>query len=59
MTKLRKTAADKARRAVEKQFVQKLLSKYNGNVSEAARQIGMNRSNFHKMMKRCGMLINR
>ena len=59
MAKLRKAAADKARREVEKQFVQKLLSKYNGNVSEAARQIGMNRSNFHKMMKRCGILINR
>ncbi|NOZ03292.1 MAG: sigma-54-dependent Fis family transcriptional regulator [FCB group bacterium] len=55
MTRLRKAAADKASRKVEKQFVQNLLNKHNGNVSAAVREIGMNRSNFHKMMKRCGI----
>lgn len=39
MTKLQKAAADKARWEVEKQFVQNLLNKHNGNVSEAARQM--------------------
>lgn len=55
MATLRKDASDKASREVEKQFLQNILNKYQGNVTQAARNIGMNRTNFHKMMKRCGL----
>ncbi len=55
MATLRKDASDKASREVEKLFLQNLLNKYQGNVTQAARNIGMNRTNFHKMMKRCGL----
>lgn len=55
MNTIRKDAADKASREVEKQFLHNLLNKYQGNVTKAAQKIGMNRTNFHKMMKRCGL----
>ncbi|NOZ75792.1 MAG: sigma-54-dependent Fis family transcriptional regulator [FCB group bacterium] len=50
---MRQEAADHARREVERRFVNYFLDKYNGNVSQAAREAGMNRTNFHKMMSRC------
>lgn len=55
LDRLRREAADEARHAVERRFVQYLLDQNAGNVSKAARQVGMNRTNFHKMMKRCGL----
>ncbi|MCF8261677.1 MAG: sigma-54 dependent transcriptional regulator [Melioribacteraceae bacterium] len=54
MDKLRKAEADKAARLVEKLFVQNLLDKFDGNVTLAAEHIGINRSNLHKMIKKCG-----
>ncbi|MBL7075751.1 sigma-54-dependent Fis family transcriptional regulator [candidate division KSB1 bacterium] len=53
MDMLRKEAADKASRAIEKLFLTNLLKRFNGNVSRAAVHAGINRTNFHKMMKRC------
>lgn len=53
MDQMRKAAADNASRIVEKLFLENLLEKFNGNVSRAAAHIGINRSNLHKMMKKC------
>jgi len=53
MDEMRKAAADNASRIVEKLFLENLLKNFNGNVSRAAAHIGINRSNLHKMMKKC------
>lgn len=53
MDELRKTAADNASRMVEKIFLENLLKKFNGNISQAALHIGINRTNLHKMIKKC------
>ncbi len=55
MDRLRKEMAEQARREVEKRFLTHLLEKFEGNVSRAAENIGINRTNFHKMMRRCGL----
>jgi DNA-binding NtrC family response regulator len=53
MDELRKNAADNASRMVEKVFLENLLKKFNGNISQAAQYIGINRTNLHKMIKKC------
>ena len=58
MDRLRKEAADKASREVERKFLESLLKKFNGNISKAAEHIGINRSNLHKMIKKCGLSDN-
>ncbi len=55
MDKLRKEEADNASRRVEKVFLEDLLKRNKGNITKAAEEIGINRSNLHKMMKKCGM----
>ena len=55
MDRQRKEAADIASRNVEKIFLEALLQRNNGNITKAAEEIGINRSNLHKMMKKCGM----
>ncbi|RMD48492.1 MAG: sigma-54-dependent Fis family transcriptional regulator [Ignavibacteria bacterium] len=55
MDKMRKEAADKAAREIEKLFLENLLGKFNGNISKAAEHIGINRSNLHKMINKCGL----
>jgi two-component system nitrogen regulation response regulator NtrX len=55
MDKLRKAAAEKASRKVEAEFAKKLLNKFDGNISKAAEYAGMNRTNFHKLIKRAGL----
>jgi len=52
---MRRKAADSASREVERQFVKNLLEDFNGNVTQAAKRAGMNRTSFHKMMKRCSI----
>jgi two-component system nitrogen regulation response regulator NtrX len=52
---LRKEAADKASREVEKLFLINVLKKNDGNITKAAESIRINRSNFHKMMRKCGV----
>lgn len=39
---------------LEKKFVTYLMGKFNGNVTLAARHMGLSRTNFYKMMQRCG-----
>jgi len=56
MDVMRKDAADKAGRDVEKRYLQYLLEKFEGNVAQAAKHEGLNRSNLYRMMKRCGLV---
>ena len=39
--------------AIEKAFVQKALAAESGNITRAARRVGMQRSNFSALMKKC------
>lgn len=57
MDKLRKKAADNASRTIEKLFLENLLQKFNGNISQAAQHIGINRTNLHKMIKKSDVNI--
>ena len=36
----------------QRQFIEKILSKHNGNQAAAAREMGVNRSNFYRLLKR-------
>ena len=55
MDELRRTSADNASRMVEKLFLENLLKKFDGNISQAALHTGINRTNLHKMIKKCGI----
>jgi DNA-binding NtrC family response regulator len=45
-------AKDRAVDAFDKLYVEKLMKRAGGNVSEAARQAGMDRSNFRRLLKK-------
>ena len=49
---VRKKAAEQVSREIEKLFLKNLLEKFNGNISKAAQNIGLNRSSLYKMLKR-------
>jgi DNA-binding NtrC family response regulator len=53
MDSQRKEAADKVSREIEKLFLDNLLKKFEGNISQAAQSIGLNRSSLYKMLKKC------
>lgn len=55
MDLMRREAAEQAGREVERRFLEMLLERHNGNVASAAREIGINRSNLYRMMKRAGL----
>ncbi|MCB2198069.1 sigma-54 dependent transcriptional regulator [bacterium] len=55
MDTMRQEAADAASREVETRFLRELLIRHSGNISKAAEQIGIHRSNLHRMLKRCGL----
>jgi DNA-binding NtrC family response regulator len=55
MDMMRREAADKASREIETLFLENLLNRFDGNVTKAAEHIGINRSNLHKMIKKCGI----
>ena len=42
---------------IEKQFLVKALERHNGNVSQAAEEVGMQRTNFHALMRRYGIRV--
>ncbi len=52
MDLMRKEAADKVSREIEKLFLDNLLKKFEGNISQAAKSIGLNRSSLYKMLKK-------
>ncbi len=55
MDEMRRQAMSDAGREVEKRYIEQLLKEFNGNVSQAAAHAGINRSNLHKMIRRCGI----
>jgi len=52
MDLMRKEAAEKVSREIEKLFLKNLLNRFNGNISKAANSIGLNRSSLYKMLRR-------
>ncbi len=52
MMELRKMAADKASRQVEKYFIEKMMKKYEYNITLAAKMLGVDRTTLHKTIKR-------
>ena len=42
-------------RAFERHYISKMLEKTSGNISAAAIAAGMDRSNFRRAMKECGL----
>ncbi len=52
MNQLRKETADRVSREIEKIFLDNLLNKFNGNMSKAAKSIGLNRSSLYKMINK-------
>jgi len=53
MNLMRKEASDRVSREIEKLFLDNLLKTFNGNMSRAAKSIGLNRSSLYKMLKKC------
>jgi DNA-binding NtrC family response regulator len=56
MNEMRIEAEEKAARDIERPFLKKLLEKFDGNVAQAAKEVGINRSNLYRMMKRCEII---
>ena len=52
MDSLRKEAADRVSREIEKLFLNNLLKKFDGNISKASKSIGLNRSSLYKMINK-------
>lgn len=52
MIEERKEASDKASRAIEKMFMEKMLYRFDGNISKTASYLGVDRTTLHKMVKR-------
>ena len=52
--KIKETQIDSALRQLERRFVAYLMDRFNGNITLASRHIGLSRTNFYKMMQRCG-----
>ncbi len=46
-------AKDRAVCSFERRYVEALMRRTKGNVSEAARMAGLDRSNFRRIVKRC------
>ena len=55
MDTLRTEAMHQVAREIERTFLEHLLRKFQGNVTKAAEHIGINRNNFHKLMRKCGV----
>jgi len=54
---IKKEIRQKAVRTVEKKFILNALIKTNWNVTQAAQNVGLQRSNFHNLMKKYGITI--
>lgn len=56
MNAMRKEAADRVSRGIEKLFLDNLLKKHGGNISKAAQSISLDRSTLYKMLKKCELV---
>src|SRR5262249_2361147 len=45
-------AKERASAAFDKEYIERIMARTSGNVSEAARQAGMDRSNFRRLLKK-------
>jgi len=54
---IKKEIRQKAVRKVEKNFIMNALVKNNWNVTQAAKSVGLQRSNFHNLMKKYGITL--
>jgi len=52
-----KEAKDRSMEAFEVAYFEGLLARTQGNVSEAARQAGLDRSNFRRAVRRAGVRV--
>jgi transcriptional regulator of acetoin/glycerol metabolism len=59
LKQIRKEIRQKAVRKVEKNFILKALENNQWNVTQAAQNVGLQRSNFHNLMKKYGITLQR
>jgi DNA-binding NtrC family response regulator len=57
LKQIRKEIRQKAVRKVEKNFILKALENNQWNVTQAAQNVGLQRSNFHNLMKKYGITL--
>ncbi|MBR9982173.1 MAG: sigma-54-dependent Fis family transcriptional regulator [Desulfatitalea sp.] len=55
LVELKKEIRRKAVHTIEKNFLQRALDANDWNVTRAARQVGLKRTNFQTMMRKCGL----
>jgi DNA-binding NtrC family response regulator len=59
LKRIKKEIRQKAVRKVEKNFILKALENNQWNVTQAAQNVGLQRSNFHSLMKKYGITLRR
>jgi DNA-binding NtrC family response regulator len=59
LKRVKKQVRDKAISKVEKNFILNALEKFDWNVTRAAKHVGMQRSNFHNLMKKHNITLPR
>jgi DNA-binding NtrC family response regulator len=59
LKRIKKEIRQKAVRKVEKNFILKAMEENNWNVTQAAQSVGLQRSNFHNLMKKYGVKLRR
>ncbi|MGD8520250.1 MAG: sigma-54 dependent transcriptional regulator [Desulfobacterales bacterium] len=59
LKRIKKEIRQKAVRKVEKNFILNALVKNDWNVTRAAQQVGLQRSNFHNLMKKYGIKLQK
>jgi DNA-binding NtrC family response regulator len=59
LKRIKKEIRQKAVSKVEKNFILKALEKNRWNVTQAAQSVGLQRSNFHNLMKKFGITLRR
>ena len=59
LKRIKKEIRQKAVRKVEKNFILKAMEENNWNVTQAAQSVGLQRSNFHNLMKKYGIKLRR
>ncbi|MHB0955417.1 MAG: sigma-54-dependent transcriptional regulator [Pirellulaceae bacterium] len=56
--RFKQQARDAAILNLERRFLTQALRRFEGNVSKAAEHVGMQRTNFHAMMRRCDLSVD-
>ena len=59
LKRIKKEIRQKAVRKVEKNFILKAMENNDWNVTQAAQSVGLQRSNFHNLMKKYGIRLSR